>query len=143
MNITNEDSITEFYMFIHGPFATNIYLDIMAEVGGKVLTKDEEKNIEFHKDGTKADKELPRNLEPDFSDLCGLITDLVKEGFAREEIRKTIFFSKKKYYSITRKGIRKLNTLLIDASLEKAGLKKLKEEKHFREFSRRYPFNQE
>jgi hypothetical protein len=29
----------------------------------------------------------------------------------------------KKYYSITRKGIRKLNTLLIDASWEEVGLK--------------------
>jgi hypothetical protein len=40
MNITNKNCIKEFYMFIHGPFATNIYLDIMAEVGAKVLTND-------------------------------------------------------------------------------------------------------
>ena len=127
--------IKEFRIFVHAPFATNIYSDVLLDEKNQLLTDDETKILASVKRKSKRIKKIANEVGLDISQISRLINDLKQKGFlSRTEDQKMIFFTKE-YISITRKGIQKLNTISynksIDNSLRGVNIQNLKPDTGF------------
>ncbi|MDQ3838956.1 MAG: hypothetical protein M3297_06775, partial [Thermoproteota archaeon] len=112
-----ELKVNEFRMYIHGPFATNIYVDVRQIEELRTRTPFSESEIQILKSikkRPKAKEKIYKQVNGNISDVSTTIENLKLKGFVKPITKRTISFSHMERLSITPEALEKYKRSSID-----------------------------